>query len=182
MLTDSQVEQKIYSIESTLRTIQSNQLQQSTLLNGLQTAVNLLNQPATSASPTGTVVTGAQTFGGVSNFQAEADFAAIAKFNAEVDFGPAGLVYFKGSTLTVTRPLKINGSNLLITATINLASANDVTGTLPAGSGGTGVTTIAALFALLTYAQISTAIGSSGYSGTVAGAASKSVVNGIIQP
>jgi hypothetical protein len=43
------------------------------------------------------------------------------------------------SSVTASRPLKVDGSNNVTSGTIDLTSSNDVTGTLPVANGGTGL-------------------------------------------
>lgn len=50
---------------------------------------------------------------------------------------------------TASRPLKLDGSKVIITDKIDLASSNDITGTLPVGNGGTGTTSFTAGYFLI---------------------------------
>lgn len=83
-----------------------------------------------------------------------------------------GSVYLNG--LSASLPVKTNGSKVLITAAINLASSTEVTGTLPVGKGGTGVTTLPTNRVLLGNgtSAISSVAGLASYSAT-------SIVTGI---
>ena len=74
------------------------------------------------------------------------------KIRLSVDSGATSKFYIDGSgnssfggtintALTASRVVKTDSSSNLTTAAVNLASTNEVTGTLPAGNGGTGATT-----------------------------------------
>jgi hypothetical protein len=71
------------------------------------------------------------------------------------------------SGLTATRPVKTDGSKNLISGTIDLTSSNDVTGTLPVGNGGTGLTTLTDHGVLLGSGTAAVSVTSAGSAGQV---------------
>ena len=62
------------------------------------------------------------------------------------DIGEATGTSLQLSGLIASRPVRTDGSNNLVSGQINLASSNEVTGTLPVANGGTGATTATAAF------------------------------------
>lgn len=82
------------------------------------------------------------TVQGAADFDTTVNVDGAADFNSTINVD-AGATFNSGVTLTAgtaSRPLKLDGSKVIITDKIDLAAANDVTGTLPVGNGGTGAT------------------------------------------
>jgi hypothetical protein len=76
------------------------------------------------------------------------------------------------SSVTASRPLKVDGSNNVTSGTIDLTSSNDVTGTLPVANGGTGISSYTAgdiVYASSTNALAKLGVGTSGQVLTVNG-------------
>ena len=79
----------------------------------------------------------------VDNLQLDANTLSSTDTNGNIVLDPNGTGGVNYTDLTASRPLKLDSSKNATADLINLASANDVTGTLPVGNGGTGQTTIA---------------------------------------
>jgi hypothetical protein len=80
------------------------------------------------------------TVNGATDLDSTLNVDGAADFNSTVNVD-AGATFNSGVTLTAataSRPLKVDGSKVITSDKINLASTNDVTGTLPVANGGTG--------------------------------------------
>jgi hypothetical protein len=136
---------------------------------------NTTNQLVLGTSPNTTTInavapTAARTYS-IPDAGANASFVMTEgsqTINGTKTFGTAPVL----SSLTASRPLKLDGSKNIVSMQIDLASTNDVTGTLPVGNGGTGLTTYATgdiVYASTTNTLAKLGIGSSGQVLTVSG-------------
>lgn len=136
MLTDQQVQAYIKAIIlPQLDQLKGQQAAQNAALSRLQATLDNLTVQVTSINSTQTNGGSLDTYlvsGGIVHklntlFQAAVTFAASVVL----------------SSLTASRPLKLNGSRVIISDKIDLAATNDVTGVLPIANGGTNANTAA---------------------------------------
>lgn len=154
MLSNQQVEQKLSEYQSTILKLQTTILTQNAALNSLQSGLLDANNRITDLAQGGSIAGGQS--GTIQNLK--------VLFRAAVTF--ASSVIF--SALTVSRPLKLDSSGIVISSKIDLAApTTDITGTLAVANGGTGDTTLTAHAVLLGEGVSGVAFATIGTSGRV---------------